>query len=40
MSGFRSLGDHETVEFKASNTDKVDISFNASFNLFLAQIIL
>lgn len=22
MSGFRSLGDHETVEFKASNTDK------------------
>ena len=23
MSGFRSLGDHETVEFKASNTDKV-----------------
>ena len=25
MSGFRSLGDHETVEFKASNTDKVKI---------------
>ena len=23
MSGFRSLGDNETVEFKASCTDKV-----------------
>ena len=36
MSGFRSLGDHETVEFKASNTDKV--STVSLFNLFIAQV--